>query len=215
MTFAEGDILRFTANGMTLDGHQIRNGSRLQDRRLHRRRHPPGERLAGVEGFRAFQARHRDLATGRSRRPSSTPSSASRRTSFGAVNMEQNIRLDQPGAIQGVLLHRRQGGACGGRSSGRRSSWPPTTSSGSPSGDSRRGGGGASISNGAARRRKRQAHLARCRADAATWAARPSRRRNRRRRLPPAPERMRACGAGTMHASTKGIRPWTMTAKTR
>ena len=25
--FAEGDILRFTANGMTLDGHQIRNGS--------------------------------------------------------------------------------------------------------------------------------------------------------------------------------------------
>ena len=27
MNFAEGDILRFTANGKTLDGHQIRNGT--------------------------------------------------------------------------------------------------------------------------------------------------------------------------------------------
>ena len=62
VNFAEGDILRFTANGMTLDGHQIRNGSAYKIAGFTAKGITAGERLAGAEGFRALEARHRDIA---------------------------------------------------------------------------------------------------------------------------------------------------------
>ena len=103
--FAEGDILRFTANGMTQDGHQIRNGSRY--------------RIAGftADGIRLengwlvakdFGHFKHGIETSHGSQSKTVKHAIvdESSTNFGRRQHAAEIRVDQPVAIQGVVLYR-------------------------------------------------------------------------------------------------------------
>ena len=87
----------------------------LQDRGLHRQGDQAGKRLAGVQGFRALEARHRDLARLAVENVSLAIVGQSSQ-SFGASNMEQAYVSASRSKIPGQHLHRRQGGVAAGDS---------------------------------------------------------------------------------------------------
>ena len=120
--FAEGDIIRFTANGMTLDGHQIRNGSAYKIAGFTSDGHPPGQRLAGIQGLRPLQAWHRNVP-----RLASENGVVRHRRPFVAElrGLEHGASVcdRHPGHVSGSPRTRMIRRRCGSRSSGLRSRW--------------------------------------------------------------------------------------------